>query len=84
MERDWRYVIFSRYIGQYQQATEENATKRKSSEDIQHDLLAMAKFSVNEISEYMVEFQYSLGFSDESPVWLMRESSADEIEKIEE
>lgn len=81
---DYKFVIFSRYIGQFQQATEDTATIRKSSEDIQYDLLSMASLSIDEISCYMVKFEYCLGFSGgETPMWLMQQATEDR-EKIEQ
>ncbi|NDV96448.1 hypothetical protein D0T84_16225 [Dysgonomonas sp. 521] len=72
-------LIFRRYIGQFLQATEPDATHRKSSEEIAFELSGMAYFSIDEISIQMISFGYQIGFDDAKPVWLMKENRTTQI-----
>lgn len=69
---DYRYLILSRYAGEFRSATEETATERKTSADIVLDLRPMAEFTTDEIAEFLMVSGYSIGFDDAKPVWLMR------------
>lgn len=74
-------LIFSRYIGQFQQATEETATIRKSSEEIAFELSGMVSFSTWEITEQMISFGYTIGFDDAKPIWLMIDNNINKIQE---
>lgn len=78
---DFKRLIFQRYIGEFQQADEQNATYRKTSEQIQLDLMGMASIHINEIALFMVEFGYMIGFEESNPVWLLRDADKKEIEE---
>lgn len=67
-----KVVIFGRYIGQFLQATEEDATIRKSSEEIAFELSEMETYTIREVTHEMVKFEYKIGFNDTKPVWLMK------------
>lgn len=77
----YKVLIFSRYIGQFIQANDTDAKYRKSSEEIAFELSGMAYFSIDEISELMISFDYKIGFDDSKPVWLLKE---DEEKRIAE
>lgn len=80
----WKVVILSRYLGTFQPAAdEEDATIRKSSEDIQADLSEMGDFSINEISIELVAREYKVTIDEDGkPRWLMKKdyNSARQIE----
>jgi len=76
---DYRLVILSRYCGEFQPATKENATIRKTSEEIKLDIRPMADLSTNEIAAYLATNGYSIDFDDATPVWLMRKDGAMEL-----
>lgn len=67
-----KVVIFGRYIGQFLQATEKDATIRKSSEEIAFELSAMETYTIREVTHEMVKFGYKIGFDDTKPIWLMK------------
>ena len=67
-----KVLIFGRYIGQFLQADESDATIRKSSEEIAFELSAMEHFTISEVTCEMVKFGYKIGFNDTRPVWLMK------------
>lgn len=69
---DYRIIILSRYCGEFQPATKEDATIRKTSEQIKLDIRPMAELSTNEIAAYLATNGYSIDFEDATPVWLMR------------
>lgn len=75
----FKQIILSRYCGQFVQADEKTATVRKSSEEIMMDLRPMAELSINEIAEYMICMEYTIGFEDSTPVWLMKEYDPKEL-----
>ncbi|MBD8349346.1 hypothetical protein [Dysgonomonas sp. HGC4] len=68
-------IIFSRYIGQFLQATEVDATIRKSSEQIVYELSEMESYTIQEVTQIMAKFSYKIGFDDTKPVWLMKLSN---------
>lgn len=74
-------LIFGRYIGQFLQATEADATSRKSSEEIAFELSGMAHFSIDEISMLMISYGYKIGFDDAKPVWLLKEDNTNQIKE---
>jgi hypothetical protein len=71
----WKIVILSRYCGEFVPASEEDATVRKTSEDICMDLSGMGTFSAEEISAFLTQRGYTIGFEDSEPVWLMKQSN---------
>lgn len=77
----YKDLIFARYIGQFLQANETDATVRKSSEEIAFELSGMAHYSTDEISVAMIGFQYRLGFEDSKPVWLLKENPDKKIKE---
>lgn len=76
---DYRIVILARYCGEFQPATKENATIRKTSEQIKLDIRPMAELSTNEIAAYLATNGYSIDFDDATPVWLMRKDGELEL-----
>lgn len=78
---DYKHLIFSRYIGQFLQADETDATHRKTSEEIAFELSGMATFSIDEISAHMAGFGYKIGFDDSKPIWLMKENNDNKIKE---
>lgn len=67
-----KVIIFGRYIGQFLQATEEDATIRKSSEEIAFELSGMESYTISEVTHEMVKYNYHIGFNDTKPIWLMK------------
>ena len=78
-KHDFRVILLARYCGEFQPATKENTTIRKTSEDIKLDLRPMADFSTNEIAAYLATHGYTIDFEDSTPVWLMRKDGAMEL-----
>lgn len=76
---DYRIVILSRYCGEFQPATKENVTIRKTSEQIKLDIRPMADLSINEIAAYLATHSYMIDFDDSTPIWLMRKNDAMEL-----
>jgi predicted nucleic acid-binding protein len=74
MEITFKELVLMRYCGEFLQADEANATIRKTSEEIMVELRPTAEISINEISQFLVNMDYELGFDDATPVWLMREN----------
>ena len=68
-------LILCRYLGEFEPATEQDATYRKSSTEIIQDLEDIVTLNVNEVTEVMISNKYSLGFIDDKPVWLMKKRS---------
>ncbi len=80
MEENFKMLLLARYCAQFLQADEDTATIRKTSEEIKNDLRPAADdLSINEISRFMVDMGYTLGFEDATPVWLMRENPSREL-----
>lgn len=75
----FKEIILSRYCGEFQPATKENVTIRKTSEEILLDIRPMAELTTNEIAEYLVANGYTIDFDDATPVWLMRKDGAMEL-----
>jgi len=80
---DYKIVILSRYCGEFQPATSETVTIRKTSEEIKLDIRPMADLSTNEIAAYMATHNYTIGFDDNTPVWLMRKDGEMELRQHE-
>jgi len=78
-ELDFKIVILSRYCGEFQPATKENVTIRKTSEEILMDIRPMAELTTNEIAAYLTNMGYTIDFDDATPVWLMRKDGAMEL-----
>lgn len=78
---EYKTIIFQRYIGQFIQADESNATIRKSSEEIAFDLSGMCFYSPDEVSARMASFGYKIGFDDYKPVWLLKEDLQNQIQE---
>ena len=76
---DFKIVILSRYCGQFNPATEQNATVRKSSQEIVIDLRPMGEFTTNEVSAYMAMNGYTIGFDGDQPAWLMKTEDKKEL-----
>ena len=76
---DYRVLILSRYCGEFQPATKQNVTIRKTSEEIRLDIRPMADLSTNEIAAYLATHGYTIEFDDATPVWLMRKDDAMEL-----
>ena len=75
MNKDsYKAKVLDRYCNKFQPAeNEDEANVVKSSEDIMMDLRPIMDIGINEITEYLVENQYSLGFEEDAPVWLMKQ-----------
>lgn len=76
-------IILARYLGEFEPATEQDATYRKSSLEIAQDLEEAVEVTVDFISATMIIHNYSLGFIDDKPVWLMKKRSPDHKEITE-
>lgn len=76
---DWKVIILARYCGQFRPADDKTANIRKTSEQIVIDLRPAGSFFSDEVSEYLVGSGYSIGFDDNTPVWLMRDSNDNEL-----
>lgn len=68
----FKEIILSRYCGEFQPATKETATIRKTSDEIKLDIRPMAELTTNEIAAYLATNGYTIDFDDSTPVWLMR------------
>ena len=68
-------IILSRYLGEFEPATEQDATYRKSSTEIIQDLEDIITLHVDDVSAMMISNKYRLGFIDDKPVWLMKKRS---------
>ena len=65
-------LILCRYLGEFEPATEQDATYRKSSTEIIQDLEDIITLHVDDVSAMMISHKYTLGFIDDKPVWLMK------------
>lgn len=68
-------LILCRYLGEFEPATDQDATYRKSSTEIIQDLEDIITLSVDDVTAMMINYKYSLGFVDDRPVWLMKKRS---------
>lgn len=68
-------LILCRYLGEFEPATDQDATYRKSSTEIIQDLEDIITLSVDDVTAMMINYKYSLGFVDDHPVWLMKKRS---------
>ena len=68
-------IILSRYLGEFEPATEQDATYRKSSTEIIQDLEDIITLHVDDVSAMMISNKYRLGFIDDKPVGLMKKRS---------
>lgn len=68
-------IVLSRYLGEFEPATEQNATYRKSSTEITQDLEDVITLRVDDVSAVMISNNYQLAFNDDKPVWLMKKRS---------
>ena len=75
----YKDIILSRFSGEFLQATAEDFTIKKTSEQIILDLRPLAEFSINEIAEFLIKMGYSIDFEDSNPFWLMRKEPGHEI-----
>jgi len=78
-ETNFKTLILARYTGEFLQATEEDATERKTSAQIVIDLRPVAEFSINEIAKYLIGAGYSIAFEDSTPMWLLRKEPTKEL-----
>lgn len=77
---NWKTIILSRYLGEYQPADNSDYSILKSSEDIKFDLEGMGHFSLEEISEEMVKRSYRVTIEEDGkPKWLLKK---DEIKML--
>lgn len=65
-------LVLCRYLGEFEPATEQDATYRKTSTEILQDLEDIVTLSVDDVSVMMINYKYTLGFIDDKPVWLMK------------
>ncbi len=72
MNNELTTIILSRYLGEFEPATEQDATFRKSSTEIIQDLEDIVTLHVDDVSAMMISNKYRLGFIDDKPVWLMK------------
>ncbi|WP_418543314.1 hypothetical protein [Parabacteroides goldsteinii] len=72
MNNELTTIILSRYLGEFEPATEQDATFRKSSTEIIQDLEDIVTLHVDDVSAMMISNKYTLGFIDDKPVWLMK------------
>lgn len=72
MNNELTTIILSRYLGEFEPATEQDATYRKSSTEIIQDLEDIVTLHVDDVSAMMISNKYTLGFIDDKPVWLMK------------
>lgn len=70
-------VILSRYLGEFEPATEQDAEFRKSSLEIAQDLEDIITISVDIVSATMIQNKFSLAFDDDKPLWLMKKRGPD-------
>ena len=75
MNNELTTIILSRYLGEFEPATEQDATFRKSSTEIIQDLEDIVTLHVDDVSAMMISNKYRLGFIDDKPVWLMKKRS---------
>lgn len=75
MNNELTTIILSRYLGEFEPATEQDATFRKSSTEIIQDLEDIVTLHVDDVSAMMISNKYTLGFIDDKPVWLMKKRS---------
>ena len=75
MDDELTTIILSRYLGEFEPATEQDATYRKSSTEIIQDLEDIITLHVDDVSAMMISNKYRLGFIDDKPVWLMKKRS---------
>lgn len=68
-------LILCRYLGEFEPATEQDATYRKSSTEIIQDLEDVITVCVDDVTAMMINYQFKLGFIDDKPVWLMKKRS---------
>ena len=83
MNEELTTIIFSRYLGEFEPATDQDATFRKSSLEIAQDLEDIITLRVDDVSIMMISNKYSLAFIDDKPVWLMKKRSSPNKEIIE-
>lgn len=69
-------IIIARYLGEFEPATEQDATFRKNSQEIAQDLEDTITVSVDIISAAMISNNYLLAFNDDKPTWLMKKRSS--------
>ena len=72
MNNELTTIILNRYLGEFEPATEQDATFRKSSTEIIQDLEDIVTLHVDDVSAMMISNKYTLGFIDDKPVWLMK------------
>ena len=75
MNNELTTIILSRYLGEFEPATEQDVTFRKSSTEIIQDLEDIVTLHVDDVSAIMISNKYRLGFIDDKPVWLMKKRS---------
>lgn len=68
-------LILCRYLGEFEPATEQDATYRKSSTEIIQDLEDVITVCVDDVTAMTINYQFKLGFIDDKPVWLMKKRS---------
>ena len=75
----WRMgVVLKAYLDDYQpyDPNKDAPVEYKTSKEIQTDISDMVTASVNDITEYMLNEGYKMGYSGKQLAWIMQDDSA--------
>lgn len=68
---DWKFVLLSRWAGEFPPATEKDSAVLRSSQEIADDLKDAGDFSPDEVSAFMTVRGYKVVFDGGYPKWLI-------------
>lgn len=68
---DWKYVLLSRWGGEFPPATEGENVIMKSSQEIADDLKDAGEFTPDEVSAFLAIRGYKIVFDGGYPKWLI-------------
>lgn len=77
---DWKYVVLSRWGGEYQPAAENDTNVvLKSSQEIADDLRGAGEFSADEVSMFLAVRGYRIVFEGGYPYWALKNNVNDKM-----
>lgn len=72
MNDDWKFVLLSRWAGEYPPAKKEEDHVLKSSQEIADDLRGAGEFTADEVSMFLATSGYRVIFESGYPYWAVK------------
>ena len=78
---DWKFVLLSRWAGEYPPARQNEEHILKSSQEIADDLRGAGDFTADEVSMFLATQGYRVVFENGYPYWAVKNESPHNLVK---